>query len=97
MTYRTTRQADRDLSKIYIDSAAIFGLQQADRYLQSIEAALDRLAVHPRLARERREIDPPIRLLPCGSHLIAYLVEADDGVLIVRVLHARQNWLELLA
>lgn len=43
------------------------------------------------MARERRELNPPMRLLPYHAHLIAYLVR-DGDILIVRVLHGRQDW-----
>ncbi|QNT71077.1 type II toxin-antitoxin system RelE/ParE family toxin [Defluviicoccus vanus] len=43
------------------------------------------------LARERAEFDPPVRLHPYQAHMIAYIIR-DDGILIIRVLHGRQDW-----
>ncbi|MFH6783095.1 MULTISPECIES: type II toxin-antitoxin system RelE/ParE family toxin [Methylobacterium] len=48
------------------------------------------------MAGERRELRPPVRLHPYGAHLIVYAVERDD-ILIVRVLHGRQDWESLLS
>ena len=52
---------------------------------------LDLIADNPRIARERAEFNPPVRLHPYQSHTIVYLLN-DMGVLVVRVLHGRQDW-----
>lgn len=91
MSYRTTRQADRDIADIYVQGEQAFGTAQAERYQDGLFDTLDLLADNPRLARERTAFVPPIRLHPYGSHLIVYTL-GDDGVLVVRVLHARQDW-----
>ena len=43
------------------------------------------------MARERTEFAPPARLHPYRSYLIVYLLD-DEGVLIVRIMHGRQDW-----
>jgi toxin ParE1/3/4 len=48
------------------------------------------------MARERRELNPPTRLHPYQAHVIAYTIREDD-ILIVRVLHGRQDWQSLFA
>jgi len=55
----------------------------------------DTLCHSPEIARERPEFTPPIRLHPHRSHLIAYRAEADH-LAILRILHMRQNWREIL-
>ena len=91
MTYRTTRQADQDIIDIYLRGCREFGEPQAERYHAGLAATLDLIASNPRIARERAEFTPPVRLHPYQSHLIVYLLD-DGGVLIVRVLHGRQGW-----
>ncbi|GJE15155.1 hypothetical protein FOHLNKBM_6233 [Methylobacterium longum] len=59
-------------------------------------AAFALLASQPRLARLRDEFTPPVRLHPYQAHMIVY-VEEGPGVLIVRVLHGRQDWESALA
>ncbi|WP_264319382.1 type II toxin-antitoxin system RelE/ParE family toxin [Rhizobium terrae] len=54
------------------------------------------LADNPRMARERRELKPPMRLHPHQAHVIAYTIREHD-ILIVRVLHGRQDWQSLFA
>lgn len=56
---------------------------------------LDTLAEHPYMAAERRASQSLVRLMPCGSHNILYIVENED-VIVLRVLHGLQNWFELL-
>ena len=91
MTYRTTRQADQDIIDIYLRGCREFGQRQAELYHEGLARALDLIATEPRIARERREFTPPVRLHPYRSHLIVYVLD-DAGVLIVRVLHGRQEW-----
>jgi toxin ParE1/3/4 len=47
---------------------------------------------NPRMARERREIIPPVRIQPFKAHLVVYLIEDDGEVLVLRVRHARGDW-----
>lgn len=91
MTYRLTRKARDDLIEIYLYGFDVFGEAQADAYHDMLARSFDRLAGNPFLARERREIDPPVRIHPCGAHVIVYVEEA-GGVLIVRIRHGREDW-----
>lgn len=91
MKYRTTRRAEQDIIDIYVQGAAAFGIDQAERYHGGLVKAFELLAENPLLARERKEFDPPVRLHPCQAHMIAYNTRP-DGILIVRVLHGRRAW-----
>jgi toxin ParE1/3/4 len=95
MRYRTTRQADDDIIGLYMEGYRKFGRRHAERYHAGLAATFALLAAHPNLSRERPEFDPPIRLHPYHAHLIVFRL-TEDAVLIVRVLHARQNWQELV-
>ena len=65
--------------------------EQAERYQTHLFELLDLLSAHPELARERTEIDPPVRIHPYGTHVVVYRNEG-DGILVLRVLHARSDW-----
>jgi toxin ParE1/3/4 len=91
MPYRTTRQADQDIIGIYLWGCREYGQAQAERYHAELAATLDLIADNPRIARERAELTPPVRLHPFQSHMIVYLLD-ESGVLIIRVLHGRQDW-----
>ncbi len=69
----------------------MFGEARAERYFRELKAAFDLIAQNPRLARERMEIAPPVRIHPHRSHLVVYFID-ERGVLILRVRHAREDW-----
>jgi toxin ParE1/3/4 len=91
MRYRTTRQAERDLIDLYVDGDLQFGTDQAERYQRGLIRTFELLADNPRMARERTEFVPPVRIYPYEAHLVVYTIR-DDGLLIVRVLHGRREW-----
>lgn len=90
--YRFTRAATDDLVAIYLEGLDRFGVAQADRYHDGLQRTFAFLAETPRAARLREEIDPPVRAHPFKAHIIVY-DEADDGVLILRVRHGREDWI----
>lgn len=96
MIFRTSPQADEDIADAYVAGAVRFGVAQADRYQDGLFAAFQMLADNPLIARERRELTPPVRLHPYQAHMIVYVEDGPD-VLIVRVLHGRQDWEAALA
>lgn len=89
--YRLSRRAEKDLIEIYVSGVQAFGLDQAETYQDGLEAAFDLIARYPEIARERRELDPPVRVHRYRSHLVIYLA-GPGGVLIVRVRHGREDW-----
>jgi toxin ParE1/3/4 len=91
MLYRTTIQADADVAELFAQGIRRFGIDRSERYVADLLRCFDRLAEHPLMARERRELSPPVRVHPHASHVIAYLAH-EDTILIVRVLDARQDW-----
>lgn len=96
MRYKTTRKADQDLIEIYVRGVEDFGTVQAEQYAEGLFSTFDLLAENPHMARERVELDPPMRLHPHHSHMIVYTLR-DGSVLIVRILHGRQDWQSLLS
>ena len=92
MRYRLSQRADHDLDEIYTRGAELFGLDQADEYAAGLTRVFNFLASFPRAARERVETNPPVRAHPYKSHLILYVTE-DQGILIVRIRHAHEDWL----
>ena len=93
--YRLTPKAQRDLEDIWLYTAQTWSMAQADRYTDIMEDTFDRLLFMPEMARERPEIDPPVRIHPSAEHLIIYRVERDQ-LIILRVLGAGQDWHAIL-
>ena len=85
MKVRFTARADNDIIESYLYGQATFGAAQAERYEQSLREAVDLIAENPRLAAERQEYDPPVRIHHHGRHYIIYLI-GDDHISIVRIL-----------
>jgi toxin ParE1/3/4 len=92
MACRLSRKAAADVRHIYTESIRQFGPAQAARYHARLRRTFDLLVDSPELARERVELSPPVRVHPCGSHVVIYLIEEDGGILIVRVRHSREDW-----
>ncbi len=92
MAYRLAKTAAKDLRQIYVEGVRLFGPDQAAHYHAQLGAAFETLAAHPKLARERPEISPPVRVHSCGVHVVIYLAEAGGDVLILRVRHGREDW-----
>ncbi|MEQ8747706.1 type II toxin-antitoxin system RelE/ParE family toxin [Pyruvatibacter sp.] len=92
MAYKLTQKAEDDIIAVYLEGYALFGEAQADTYHAALEQVFRFLSDNPRAARERTEINPPVRCHPHGAHIIIYLIEESGDVLILRVRHAREDW-----
>jgi len=85
MKVKFTQKADADILDSYNYGFVNFGREQADHYEQGLRQVIDIIADNPRLAAERLEYDPPVRVHHHAKHQIIYLIE-DTHILIVRVL-----------
>ncbi|MBB2971698.1 toxin ParE1/3/4 [Mesorhizobium sp. RMAD-H1] len=70
----------------------LFGPAQARKYYDELFEAFDLIAANPRMARERHELSPPMRIHPFKAHLIIYYIDNDDDIFIVRVRHGQEDW-----
>ena len=93
--YRLSPAAQQDLESIWDFTAQTWSPDQADSYLRGLAEKLTLLCENPLIARERAEIDPPVRLHPYKSHVIIYRVEADH-LAVIRIAHMRQHWQRLI-
>ncbi|HAF81696.1 MAG TPA: plasmid stabilization protein ParE [Brevundimonas sp.] len=93
---RLTEDADHDLANIYIQGVQTFGMAQADRYIDDLLQALDRIQDFPNIARLRETITPAVRAYVFRSHVILYDLEDDDGVVVIRIRHAHEDWMNLV-
>ena len=85
MKVRFTLKAEEELIQSYLYGCAHFGMAQADRYEADLRKAFDILADNPRLAAERPEYRPPVRIHHHAKHYIIYRIE-DDGIRVIRLL-----------
>ncbi len=91
MRIRKSDLAESDLLSIYRFGHERFGALQADAYANDLFDVIDLLAHNPLIGRERGEFSKPVRIHPFKAHVIVYRIES-DSLVVVRVLHGRQNW-----
>ncbi len=84
--FRVSLQAQDDIRNIGRYTQRIWGAEQRKFYLSGLDQKFHQLAENPNLAAERREFDPPVRIHLHQRHLIVYVAE-EPNILIVRVLH----------
>lgn len=79
------------MADIFVDGADRFGLAQADKYHDGLEAVCVSRRVSARGALATRNRPAGARA-PYKAHLIVYDIEADDGIVVLRVRHGREDW-----
>lgn len=92
MGFRLSLATEEDIIAIAEEGVRLFGAAQASRYHDELFSIFVLVAASPRMARERSELSPPMRIHPFEAHLVVYRVEADGDILIVRVRHGHENW-----
>jgi toxin ParE1/3/4 len=70
MPFRLSIQAEEDIVSIAEEGIRIFGVPVAKRYHDELFVLLELIATNPRIARERCEISPPVRIHPFKAHLV---------------------------
>ncbi|RVT93194.1 type II toxin-antitoxin system RelE/ParE family toxin [Sphingomonas crocodyli] len=88
--YRLSPRAQRDLEEMFDYTVAEWGLAQAIRYTDLIEAACSNLAEAPRLAQGCDHIRPGYRRRSVEQHVI-YFRPTSYGIAIIRILHQRMD------
>ena len=76
--FRLTEPAIQDIEQIADYIARQSGLDQADRFLNNLDAKFVKIAQFPNLGRQRDEILPGLRSLPMDNYLILYMVMGQD-------------------
>ncbi|MDK4713591.1 type II toxin-antitoxin system RelE/ParE family toxin [Rhizobium sp. CNPSo 4039] len=92
MRFSLSVEAEEDIIAIAEQGIRMFGTAQARRYHDDLFAVLDLMAANPRMAREREEISPPVRIHPFKAHLIVYRIEEDGAIFVIRIRHEHENW-----
>lgn len=89
-------QAQLDVAEIWDYTVEKWSGEQANIYLLGLNALLETLCEFPEIARLRTEFMPHVRIHTYKSHVIIY--QNDESTLeVIRVVHARSNWHDLLA
>lgn len=85
-----------DLDALYFQGTERWGRVQAREYLEALDKLFNLLSEQPETAREREDVNPPVRIHPFRSHVVIYSVSATECD-ILRVPHTRSNWQALLS
>ena len=93
--YALSKKADHDLLQIVRVSVREWGLERAERYVLDLHQTFERLAVFSDMGRRIDAIRPVLLQFESGSHVVFYR-KAETGVLIMRVLHERTNFISRL-
>jgi toxin ParE1/3/4 len=81
-----TPKAESDLIGIWVYTCEGWDVDQADKYLDQLEAGMQQLINHPSLGANYAHVLPEYRRLQVEHHAVFYQV-LESEVLIVRVLH----------
>ncbi|HBF32312.1 type II toxin-antitoxin system RelE/ParE family toxin [Rhizobium sp.] len=92
MSFSLSVEAEEDVIAIAEQGVRMFGASQAKHYHAELFVLLDLIAANPRIARERDEINPPVRIHPFKAHLIVYRIENDETIFAIRIRHSHEDW-----
>jgi len=81
-----TPKAESDLTGIWLYTCEQWGIDQADNYLDQLEAGMQQLLDHSSLGASYTHVFPGYRRLQIEHHAVFYKV-MEPEILIVRVLH----------
>ena len=90
-TLRKALRVERDLEVIW-DYIAADNLEAAERCLRHIDTQFHKLAQHPFMGRERKDLAAGLRSFAVGNYMVFYQpIASGDGVEIVRVIEGHRN------
>ncbi len=81
-----SRQADADIDAMLAYGAENFGWNEAEAYVLGFDVIFAMIAEYPEIGAVYRDVRPPIRSLPHGSHRIFYDIDGDT-IVVQRILH----------
>ncbi len=92
MSFKLSVKAEEDIIAIAEQGTRMFGVDQAKRYHEELFALFDLISANLRIARERNEIEPPVRIHPFKAHLVVYRFEDHEKIFVVRIRHGHEDW-----
>lgn len=92
MPFSLSVHAEEDIISIAEEGIRIFGAPVAKRYHDDLFALFELIAANPRMARERHEISPPVRIHPFKAHLVVYRIKDDGSIFVIRIRHGHEDW-----
>ena len=90
-SFDISEEADQDLLGIWNYSFENWGIEQADRYLDLIEAGCLQIVDGSAVTRSFAKIHPKLKSSHCEHHYIFYLSNPDQKPLVIAVLHENMD------
>jgi toxin ParE1/3/4 len=90
-SYKLTNKAVEDLDAIWEYTFETWSEQQADRYYHLLIATCENLAINPKLGKKYTEITEQLLGFLVGRHIIFYLANPGNKIVVVRILHAQMD------
>lgn len=84
-------KAKSDLSGIWDYTVKEWGVDQAEKYLRELWAAIQMQANDHTTSTDIRDVRPGYRKFGSGSHVIFFKL-LDDGIDVIRILHQRMDF-----
>lgn len=94
--YKLSSSSENDFIGIYKFGRNRYGIQQAKKYLFSLEDFLVELAENPNLARDASMFAYNLKYYNYKAHVIFCLIDNSNTIYIIRVLGSRMNFIEHL-
>jgi toxin ParE1/3/4 len=88
--YRLTPAAQRDLDEVFDYTVVHWGVAQAMRYTDLIEAACAQAAIAPQQSQGCANIRPGYRRRSVEQHVL-YFRPTRYGIAVIRILHQRMD------
>jgi len=92
MNYKISKEAERDLEKIWLYTFEEWSLEQADYYYDLIMDEIEYLAENPKSGKDYSEVRRGYFRSRVKSHFIFYKINLkDEKVEIIRILHQQMD------
>lgn len=86
-TFTLRRRAVQDLEEIWSYTFDVWSESQADKYYKLLLHACSELAKNPKSGKSFAEIHPELMGKKSSKHLIFYIIQENQTIEIVRILH----------
>lgn len=87
LNYRLTTLSNQDLNEIWEYTFQKWSIKQADKYYDLLIESFNQITVDPSCGKNYDGVEPKLRGLKTGKHIIFFELINEDTVEISRILH----------
>jgi len=89
--YRITHLARQDLNEIWEYTFNEWSIKQADKYYELLITSFNEIAIDPNCGKSYEDVEPRLKGLRIGKHIIFFELIDENLVGINRVLHQKME------